>query len=177
MSSKLNLLSTTIKTSRLLLLPIDYTHIEEIFHNFNAEITRYMFPKPASKIEETKAFIESSLKELAEGTALQLQILADKSNEFIGCAGIHKINSLHPELGIWIKKSTHGNAYGLEAITGMINWAKQNIEFEYLIYPVDKRNAASRRIPERNGGVIGRELKTINQVGFELDEVEYWIYR
>jgi hypothetical protein len=58
----------------------------------------------------------------------------------------------------------------------MIEWAKASIEYEYLRYPVDKRNIPSKRIPEQLGGIIGRELKKINQSGNELDEVEYQIY-
>jgi len=177
MDNMKNMAAVKIKTDRLLLSPIDYSHTEEMFTQFDKETTRYMFPKPAEKIEETRAFIKTSLEELSNGTALQLMIIIEKTKEFIGCAGIHKINSLKPELGIWIKKYSYGNGYGIEAITGMIKWVKETIEFDYLVYPVDKKNLQSRRIPERNGGIIGREYKEINKAGFELDIVEYWIYK
>ncbi|HMA63891.1 MAG: GNAT family N-acetyltransferase [Fibrobacterota bacterium] len=177
MKIKKDLTSVRIKTDRLILLPIDYLHAEEIFTNFDTGITQYMFPKPAENIGGTNAFIKTALEELANGTTLQLQILVDNTNEFIGCAGLHRIDSQNPELGIWIKKTSHGNGYGIEAITGMIIWARENLEFDYLAYPVDKRNYPSRRIPEKNGGILGREFKKINQAGFELDMIEYWIYK
>jgi RimJ/RimL family protein N-acetyltransferase len=119
----------------------------------------------------------SSFNSLEKGNDLQMVILKKQLNEFIGCAGVHQIGAKDPELGIWIKKSAHGNKYGLETITALIAWARKNIDFNYLRYPVDKRNRASRRIPEQNGGIIKREFKGINQKGFELDEVEYWIYK
>jgi [ribosomal protein S5]-alanine N-acetyltransferase len=108
---------------------------------------------------------------------LVLAILEEEKSEFLGLAGLHNIKSKTPEIGIWIKKSAHGNKYGLEAITAFIHWAKTNIDYTHLRYPVDKRNIASRRIPEMNGGIIMKEYKKINQRGFELDEVEYWIYK
>jgi RimJ/RimL family protein N-acetyltransferase len=117
-----------------------------------------------------------SIVHMQQGNALQLQILYKDTREFIGCCGIHDIHSPHPALGIWIKKPTHGNGYGKEAVQGMIEWAKASIDYEYLRYPVDKRNFPSRRIPEQLGGIIGRELTKINQSGNELDEIEYWIY-
>ncbi len=172
----MDLLETKIETDRLQLVPISRDYAEDIFENFTSEITRYMFPKPAFRIGETLEFIDSSLKGLENGTNLQLVIIVKASNEFAGSVGLNNIGQISPELGIWIKKSAQGNGYGIEAIEAVIHWAKTNIRFEYLRYPVDKRNHASKRIPERNGGVVKKEYKQLNQSGFELDEAEYWIF-
>jgi RimJ/RimL family protein N-acetyltransferase len=172
----MNLLDTTIETKRLLLKPISHDYADEIFKEFTSEITKYMYPKPAENIDETKDFIEKSLEGSANGTNLQLIIVNKDNNEFIGCIGLHNINTMEPELGIWTKKSSHNNGYGLEAMTALINWAHKNIKFNYLKYPVDKRNKASRRLPENNNGKIMKEYKTIGSGSNELDEYEYWIY-
>ena len=37
---------------------------------------------------------------------------------------------------------------GKEAITALKHWADANLRYEYLAHPVDRRNGASRRIPE-----------------------------
>lgn len=174
---KKSLLSVKIETPRLILIPIRYKFEEEIFRNFNDEITLYMIPKPAKEIEETRQFIASSIEGLRDGSNLQLIILKKDSSEFIGCVGIHHLKSKTPVLGIWTKKDSHRHGYGLESITAIISWAKDNIEFDYLIYQVDKRNYPSKRIPEINGGIAAKELKKINQKGFELDEIEYRIYK
>jgi ribosomal-protein-alanine N-acetyltransferase len=166
-----------IKTDNLILTPITEKHAQSIFEEFTDDITRYMYPKPSESIDGVKNFISSSLQGLEDGTNLQLVILKKATLEFLGCAGLHNVGRRDPELGLWIKKSAHGNSFGLEAITGIIKWARANIVFEYLKYPVDKRNIASRRIPERNDGIIRNEYKQLNEKGFELDEVEYWIYK
>ena len=105
-----------------------------------------------------------------------LAILRKDTREFLGCAGFHNPKSKTPEFGIWIKKTSHGNGYGKEAITALYDWVCGKFEFDYILYPVDKRNIASRKIPESLGGVIKKEYKEKNLVGFELDEVEYHIF-
>jgi RimJ/RimL family protein N-acetyltransferase len=173
----MNLLNIMIETPQVHLVPIRLDHAEDIFRHFTPEITLYMYPKPAEEISDTIKFINSSLKGLETGTNLQLVILGKTLKEFIGCAGLHNVGQIDPELGIWIKRTSHGNGYGLETITAIISWARENIQFEYLRYPVDKRNYPSRRIPERNSGVVRKEYREMNQSGFELDEVEYWIFK
>lgn len=107
-----------------------------------------MYPKPANEIEETMDFINSSIDGINQGSNLQLVVLEKKTGEFLGCSGLHKVD-----------------------------WAKQNIDFDYIKYPVDKRNFASRTIPEKHHGIIQKEYKHINLSGEELDIVEYWIYK
>jgi hypothetical protein len=49
----MNLMDIMIDTERLLLKPITLIYAEDIFKEFTWEITKYMYPKPAEKIEET----------------------------------------------------------------------------------------------------------------------------
>ena len=172
----MNLLDVIIETERLLLRPLTLEYVEDIFKEFTWEITKYMFPKPAEKIEETYNYIEKSILKIKNGIELVMVITDKKNNEFIGCIGIYDFNSLTPGLWIWLKKSSHKKGYGLEAMTGLIEWAHENIKFDHLIYPVDKRNIASRRLPEKNNGKIMKEEKSFGEAGNELDEYEYWIY-
>lgn len=167
----------TIISKRLKQVAISMEYAEDIFKSFNKDITTYMYPKPADTIDETISFINSSIESLNEGTDLQLVILNRETNEFLGCSGLHNIDGKEPELGIWIKKEAHHNGYGIEAMSAMLEWARENIDFEYIIYPVDKRNYASKRIPESFNGAAIKEYKTVNLSGDELDIVEYRIYK
>ncbi len=173
----MNLLNQRIVSNRLIQIPISDKYATIIFKEFTESITKFMFPKPAEKIEDTISFIENSIVGLKKGENLQLVIINKETKEFVGCSGLHNLSGNSPELGIWIKESAHGHGFGLEAITAIILWANRNINYEYLTYPVDKRNLASRRIPERNNGIIEKEEKVLNQSGFELDEVIYHIYK
>jgi epoxyqueuosine reductase len=164
-----------IETQRLLLKPISLDYKDDIFQEFTPEITIYLFSKAPDRIEETIEFIEGAIKKNNEGKAFQAVILDKSTGEFLGCAGLHRIDTQTPELGIWIKKSAHGNAFGEETIFALKKWVDENLDCEYLIYPVDKRNIASKRIPELMGGIVNREYKKMNMSSNELYIIEYRI--
>jgi [ribosomal protein S5]-alanine N-acetyltransferase len=172
-----NLQNVAIESERLLQRPISIEYADVIFACFDASVTKYMYPKPAERIQETHAFINDSIAGLKNGTNLQLVILKKENEEFVGCSGLHGVGKDDPELGVWTREDEHGHKYGFEAISSLIGWARENIDYHHLKYPVDRRNVASKRIPEINGGVVHREYKKPNMSGFLLDEVEYWIYK
>jgi RimJ/RimL family protein N-acetyltransferase len=173
----MDLLNEKIETGRLLMVPITGTWREDIFREFTSDITTWMYPAPAADISETDQFIASSIETLAAGTNFQVVILKRSTGEFLGCSGLHKLDTPNPELGIWIKKSAHGQGYGREAIAGLVNWAGKNLTCDHLVYPVDRRNTPSRKIPESLGGIMKREFKAKGMSGNALDLIEYWIQR
>ncbi|WP_435234839.1 GNAT family N-acetyltransferase [Psychromonas sp. PT13] len=165
--------SLIISCERITLCAINADFAEEIFAEFNADITRYMVPKPAVNITDTLAFIDGSLNGMKQGHEIVLAIIKSDNNEFLGCCGLHGRGEL--ELGIWLKKGAHGNKYGLEAIKGLSIWLIDHIEFDFLIYPVDKANIASRKIPESLGGEVYNTVQKTSQSAIVLDEVIYKI--
>ena len=171
-----DLTSIQIDGERISLRSIDESYSSEIFREFDSEITRYMLPGPAENIEETLSFISDSLDGMRAGHELVLAITDKTDGEFLGCCGLHgRGNPKTPELGIWLKKEAHGNHYGKEAIESLTAWAVDNVDFDYVIYPVDKANIPSRKIPEALGGVIF-EKKSVKTMRSEyLEEVVYRI--
>ncbi len=170
-------MDTKIITERLEIVPLSLEYAQDIFRELTREITTFMGPKPPEDIEETIAYINSQLPKIESGGELPVVILNRQTKEFLGCGGIHELKTRTPKLGIWIKKSAHGNKYGQEAVKGLKEWAEKNLDYDYLRYPVDKQNIPSRKIPESLGGVIKKEYKRKNESGKTLDEVEYWIYK
>jgi [ribosomal protein S5]-alanine N-acetyltransferase len=136
-----------------------------------------MFPAPPRELDDTLAFLRDARARLEAGKELQVVILVRATGEFIGHGGIHHVDSTTPELGIWIKKGAHGHRYGREAVTALSAWALGHLTFQYLKYPVDRRNIASRRIPESLGGRVEAEYELTGAAGNLLDLVEYHIYR
>lgn len=173
-----DLLSLTIEGKWLRLVAISDEFEQDIFQEFTSEITLYMFPSPAEDIEETRSFIVESRRSMQAGNNLQFAILSKKKGEFLGCCGLHGEGKVRtPELGIWLKKSAHGSGYGREAIQTLVNWSRNNIDFDYFIYPVDRKNIASSKIPESLGAEIVGECKVETPNGKILDEVVYKIDR
>ena len=170
------LLNIQIPTERLTLSPVNLDYLEVIFDEFTPEITRYMYPRSPTRIQETMAFIRDSLQSMEQGTNLQMVILKKETGEFLGCAGIHELNTPRPELGIWLKQSAHGNGYGLETISALKEWADNNLDYEYIRYPVDEDNLPSRRIPEFLKGEVRNSYNIRSLNGWDLFILEYWIY-
>lgn len=165
-----------IDGDRVVLNSICERYSNEIFKEFTPEITEYMGPKPSEKIEETISFISECVEGMKAGNDLNLVITKKNNREFLGCCGLHGMgNTRTPEIGIWIKKTAHGNKYGQEAIRTLVSWAFESINFDYFIYPVDRANIASRKIPESLGGIVFEEKMVPTMHGTNLDAVVYKI--
>lgn len=174
---QLELSTLCIEAERIRLVPASESFANDIFCEFSNDITTYMMPKAATDISETLEFLHHSAEARQAKTELIFAICKKgETAEFLGMCGLHGRDSmLEPELGIWLKKSAHGNGYGREAIQTLMRWAQDNVQLEAFIYPVDKRNIPSRKIPEALGGVIIMEKQEINRSGNLLDEVVYRI--
>ena len=169
-----DLTSLRLESERLVLLSINDGYSSEIFKEFNDDIIQYMLPKPAEVIEETLSFISASLIGMREGWNLAMAITNRETSEFLGCCGLHgKGRYITPEVGIWIKKSAHGHNYGREAIATLAFWAVETIDLDFIIYPVDRANIPSRKIPESMVAEVYREKQVKTARGTVLDELCY----
>jgi len=164
-----------IVTERVVLRSIRRHDTREIFEGFTPSVTRYMMPRAPDGIGDTEAFVNLALDALGKRTDLHLTIRRRSDEAFLGLCGLHARGE--PELGIWLQEAAHGQGYGREAIAGLVAWTSANLSFERLIYPVDRRNVASIRIPESLGGRIIGERRERSESGLELDEVIYAIPR
>ena len=175
-TSQPDLLSLVITGERIRLLIINSKFERDIFREFTNEVTTYMIPSPAKNIEETRNFIATSRLGIEAGYNLQFVVVSQTTGEFLGNCGLHGENKVKtPELGIWLKKDAHGKGYGREAVRTLVDWSKKNINLDYFIYPVDRRNTPSRKIPESLGGKIIEESQIKTPIGKILDFVVYKI--
>lgn len=167
-----------LEGKRVRLRSIDERYASEVWCEFTAEVTRYMMPKPASCLEDSLDFIRKAREGMEGGWDLVCVILRKEDEEFLGCCGLHgRGRPRRPELGIWLKKSAHGHGFGREAIFTLVDWALAAVDFDLLVYPVDRANVPSRRIPEALGGQVAEEkvVKTLH--GSTLDELVYHLPR
>lgn len=172
-----NLEKVSLESKKLILQPISLEYTEDVFREFTSEITTFMYPKPSQSLSETEKIIKDMILQRENHTDLVLVILKKDNLEFLGICEVGAINTDTPELGIWLKKSAHGHGFGREAVNVLKNWVDKNLKYNYLSYPVDKRNIPSRKIAESIGGKIFREFQQTNKSGNLLDELEYRIYK
>lgn len=173
-NKSIQLSSLQIEGERIVLNSIDDRYGSEILKEFSGDITQFMGAKFSDSIEETVSFIKETRNGMKSGNDLILVVTKKGSGEFLGCCGLHgRGDPGTPELGIWIKKDAHGHKYGREAVRTLATWAVANIDFEFLIYPVDKANNASRKIAESLGGIVFHKQKMSTMRGTFLDQVFY----
>jgi ribosomal-protein-alanine N-acetyltransferase len=163
----------TVYTNRLILQPVSDKYKFEICNEFTAEITKYMPFTPAGDIKATEDFIARSNDELISGKSVQFCIVERKTNEFLGCCGLHHTDTKAVELGLWLKKSVHGNGYGTEVVKALIALAEKSLDPDYLFYPVDKNNEASRKIPEKLGFIPFKVYEKRKNETVNLNVIEF----
>lgn len=173
----MDLSNINLVTERLRLASIRREDTQTLFREFTPEIAQYMLPAPAKNLEEKQVFVQRNIDRSQEGKELVCGIYDKETGELFGRGGIWNIDTKTPELGIWIKKNAHGNHFATEACLKFKQWAEENLTYDYLKYPVDKRNIPSRKIAESLGGVIEDEYPGKNAAGENLDIIEYRIYK
>lgn len=172
-----DLTTLILDSERLRLLPVTDAYTDLIFCEFTSAVATYMYPRPAKERTETVAFVEAAKAANREGSSLNMVMTSRETGDFLGCVGLHKLADKRPEFGIWVKQSAQMHGYGREAIHRLKRWADDHIPYEYLIYPVDSRNMASRKIPESLGAAIISQYDDRGGMGQDLTLIKYRIER
>ncbi|KKP65535.1 MAG: hypothetical protein UR68_C0003G0010 [Candidatus Roizmanbacteria bacterium GW2011_GWA2_35_19] len=163
----------SIKTDRLKLVINTPNYSKDIFKEFDKDITTFMNWEPFEKLEDVEKAVKKRYRKIKLGEDIALRITNNKTDEFLGIGTITRCKTPTPELGIWIKKSAHGNGYGKEAVSTLIKWSQEYLNYKYLRYPVDKNNKASIKLIKSFGGIKGRSYKETMPSGKILNTLEY----
>ncbi len=139
-----------ILTERLCLIPIEKTHACSIARYFDCDTVKYMSPPAVESLEQAEKIIDGFIALKEKGTDYVYAVTLKTDGEFLGVAGLHNLCTA-PEAGVWIKSGARKNGYGKEAVGGILASA-MNSGIEEVIYPVDRRNEASKKIALFYGG-------------------------
>ncbi len=136
-----------LETDRLLLKPLSSEFTQDMFKYFTNVVTVYMSSVPTKCVEDTQKVVDMFVKGRENGTDYVYAIVLKDTNEFLGCVGLHGVKKDNTEPGIWIKKDAHGNGYGKEAFSKILDLSK-DLGLTKLLYRADKNNIGSIYIPE-----------------------------
>jgi RimJ/RimL family protein N-acetyltransferase len=164
-----------LKTNRLILRPIHEKYIDEIYINFTKKVTEFMPFNPSGNKNEIISFVENSIESLIKKTDIVFVVL-DSDENFLGCCGIHNINEESVEVGLSLKEDSQSRGLGTEIVILLIDFIEQNLEINYIIYPVDKNNIKSRRIPEKLGFEPYKSYNKYKNESVDLNIIEYRKY-
>lgn len=156
------------------------------------KVLKDTMPKAAQKGEMKKYFIQGareSYKDMFQSNQLSVGIWTRFNFDFCGYCMLKHIDTNTPEIGIDLRKKYRRKHIGLESLTELLTFAKENFEVDHFIYAVDIENIASQKLAERLGGerkeikntLPENIMKLMNEV-LEQDNseifrhYEYWIY-
>jgi RimJ/RimL family protein N-acetyltransferase len=164
-----------LSSDRLSLQSFNPDDALEIFSEATPRIARYMTWDTAQSLEAFADVWQEWLRGMASGVELYLVVRQTSTKLFLGVAGLHRIGSPEPEVGIWIKEAAQGGGYGRETIAAICRWASAYVGAVALIYPVVVQNQPSRRLAESLHGVACGERKLRKSSGVIFDEIVYRI--
>lgn len=91
------------------------------------------------------------------------------SGEFIGEAYFDTLDTGEVKVGYLFHKKFWKKGYATEVLNAMLNWAKSNIDADYIIAYADKENTSSFKVMEKCGMEYYKN-------GYYLD-MDCWFYR
>ena len=164
-----------LKTSRLLLKPLNQSSVEEIFSmHSDAEVMKFI--GPPSGLDEAKSFFEKYVKMYAPGSGMGIFPAYLMENDvFIGWFLLKPLSN-NPEnqveIGWRLKKEYWGNGFATEGAKELLQHAFANLKLEKIISVTVPENLASIAVMKKIGMDYVKNMMHAN-----LDHVLYEIRR
>lgn len=140
-----------IKTKRLGLRFIteeDYKFLKTI--EKDQQVKKY-FAEDTLTDEEIKESIEDCLKSCEQKKLPCFVIFNRKSNEFVGEAFFGQLTTGETKIAYLFHKRHWDKGYATEAVSALLDWAKEHIDAEYIFAYADEANKGSLNVMEKCG--------------------------
>jgi len=162
---KLRVIPTSFETERLMIragtlsdLDITFSAAQE-----SAEALREWMPwaHPSPLRNSMEKYFSSCEAKWCAREMLDFQWIEKSSGELIGKGSFHHVDWMIPkfEIGYWLRTSYAGNGFCTEAVTGLVHYAKTELQAARLEICSDLRNTKSRAVAERCGFTLEGFLK------------------
>jgi len=160
-----NLKDFCLESERLILKPISFEYLEEIYKNFTEKITQYLVIDilPPKHISETAEFIASAISKHTQGSELTFVVTTKDKNEFVGLTSLQNANSKEISFGLWVKEKAQNKGYASEFLKTTKKFAEKNLNPEKFVYRVEKRNLASQKLAKKLKGKLIQEYSEIGK--------------
>lgn len=127
------------------IVPFEMKYLNDYYDGFNAEITKYQWPDPFDNIDDAREMLQEFLDEM-KGDETLLYAVIDSDGKFVGSVEMHGLTEECPELGVWIVEAEQGKGYAYEALSFILNFAKEKYGKEKFFYEADIRNIGSTKL-------------------------------
>ena len=142
-----------LESQRLYLRKPQKTDATTIFNNYarDPDTSRYLTWAPHRSINDTKRFLNETIKQWDKGKAFSWAIIRRNDQKLLGMIGIAELNVHGAMIGFVLDKTYWGMGYTTEAVKTLVDWAIGQ-ESIFRVWAVcDTENGASARVLEKAG--------------------------
>jgi RimJ/RimL family protein N-acetyltransferase len=153
-------MSIVLETPRLLLRHLQHDDVDAIFAVIGDPVTMQYYPRTFGR-KDADEWIERNLGRYAEqGHGLYAVVLRSTGDVIGDCGLVTQQIEGEPllEVGYHLRRDQWGNGYATEAARGCVKHAFRTLGAEKVISLIRPENLPSRRVAERNGMRIEREV-------------------
>lgn len=150
--------TNTFQTERLLFRSFEIDDLDELARiNADTETSRYVGDgKPLSR-DLTRHWIENSRKNVSEKGYGTGAVLLRESDELIGWTGIARPDDGSEEIIYGLYRDYWGLGLGTELLSGLLGWARSELDLSELRATVHRDNSASIAMLERQGFALAED--------------------
>ncbi|KAJ3152747.1 hypothetical protein HDU86_005505 [Geranomyces michiganensis] len=169
---------TRLKTDRLILTQPQESDAEEISAGIQASLSELREFMPWAWTDTTEEYQRERAVRVRDNWAKGLDlpfVVRDRSTgDFIGCAGIHRIDyeTRRTDIGYWIVTEHTGKGYASEAAARMFQFAVDDMRLTRVAIICNERNHKSASIARRLGfvfeGILRKYAKGVHGELFNL---------
>jgi RimJ/RimL family protein N-acetyltransferase len=149
-----------LETPRLTLRLITPDDFADLFAIWSDAATMRFYPKTLDEVE-MRAWIDRNLQRYAEHGHSLWAVIRQADQQFVGDCGLitQDVDGVAElEVGYQFNKAYWGNGYATEAARGCMEYARAQLGRTRIISMIRPENLPSRRVAERNGLSIEKEL-------------------
>jgi RimJ/RimL family protein N-acetyltransferase len=153
-------MTTVLETPRLILRHLRRDDVDAIFDVIGDAETMQYYPRSFVR-KDAEEWVERNLQRYAkQGNGLYAVVLKSTC-EVIGDCGLVQQNVegiALPEVGYHLRRDQWGRGYATEAARACLDYAFRNMDADKVISLIRPENLPSRRVAERNGMKIERQI-------------------
>ncbi|MED7788633.1 GNAT family N-acetyltransferase [Francisella sp. 19X1-34] len=175
-----------IKLKRIYLEPIQEKHAIKMNGAINKSYFElkewlYWLDKRPTKTDSLE-FCKKTYQDFLDKSSMQFAIINNENNDFIGCIGVNTFNyqnnSEHLEIGYWINTQYTKKGYMLEALLGLIEYIKRNIQYTNIVITTDTANISSNKLAINAGfSLFETKFNDIKKPNQEYRDTNVYIYK
>jgi len=144
-----------LEGEKVILRPLAMSMAEELFaavDESREELLRFL-PWENKTVDDTREFIQRSVREREEGWSLGLAVYEKSTGTCAGTIGLRFKDSYSPIgfIGYWIRTSLAGNGYATDAVTTLVRFCRDHLKLVRIDAAVAATNVASQRVMAKCG--------------------------